>query len=131
MSSPSPPPKRIKFLRGLAEATDFDDDSFDLVVFSFVIHECPQVGAEVTHIGDIATVTQMGDFATLTQIGDFATLTHVGDWPLSHNIEMTMFGPSEPDGPSGSAVWSGSLPGVAAVGTCLRLGLHGNTSMFS
>lgn len=43
MSSANPPAKRIKFLRGLAEATDFDDGAFDLVVFSFVIHECPQV----------------------------------------------------------------------------------------
>jgi hypothetical protein len=44
LSSPDAPAKRIKFLRGLAEATDFDDGTFDLVVFSFVIHECPQVG---------------------------------------------------------------------------------------
>lgn len=43
MSSASPPPKRITFMRGLAEATDFPDASWDLVVFSFVIHECPQV----------------------------------------------------------------------------------------
>lgn len=42
-SSASPPPKRIKFMRGLAESTDFEDAAFDLVVFSFVIHECPQV----------------------------------------------------------------------------------------
>lgn len=43
MSSPNPPAKRIKFLRGIAEATEFEDAAFDLVVFSFVIHECPQV----------------------------------------------------------------------------------------
>jgi hypothetical protein len=30
-------------MRGLAESTDFEDGAFDLVVFSFVIHECPQV----------------------------------------------------------------------------------------
>lgn len=29
-------------MRGLAEATGFDDASFDLLVFSFVMHECPQ-----------------------------------------------------------------------------------------
>jgi hypothetical protein len=43
MAGPSPPPRRIKFVRGLAEDTGFLDASFDCVVFSFVIHECPQV----------------------------------------------------------------------------------------
>eukprot|EP00775_Hariotina_reticulata_P012315 gene12315-12451_t len=34
--------KRIKFMRGLAEATGFQPGSFDMVVFSFIAHECPQ-----------------------------------------------------------------------------------------
>lgn len=29
-------------MRGLAESTGFPAGSFDLVVFSFVAHECPQ-----------------------------------------------------------------------------------------
>lgn len=34
--------KRIKFMRGLAEATGFQPGTFDMVVFSFIAHECPQ-----------------------------------------------------------------------------------------
>lgn len=37
-----PSSKRIKFVRGLAEATGYDDASWDMVVFSFIAHECPQ-----------------------------------------------------------------------------------------
>jgi len=69
MSSPTPPPKRIKFLRGLAEATDFDDASFDLVVFSFVIHECPQVGT--SHKWVVAHCHTSGWWPTVPQHGNY------------------------------------------------------------
>eukprot|EP00195_Chlamydomonas_chlamydogama_P005324 CAMPEP_0202889622 /NCGR_PEP_ID=MMETSP1392-20130828/210_1 /ASSEMBLY_ACC=CAM_ASM_000868 /TAXON_ID=225041 /ORGANISM="Chlamydomonas chlamydogama, Strain SAG 11-48b" /LENGTH=289 /DNA_ID=CAMNT_0049572999 /DNA_START=240 /DNA_END=1109 /DNA_ORIENTATION=- len=35
-------PKRIKYVRGLAEATGLPAASVDMLVFNFVIHECPQ-----------------------------------------------------------------------------------------
>ncbi|KAF6254312.1 S-adenosyl-L-methionine-dependent methyltransferase [Scenedesmus sp. NREL 46B-D3] len=34
--------KRISFERGLAESTGYADGSWDLAVFSFIAHECPQ-----------------------------------------------------------------------------------------
>lgn len=58
-ASGSPAPKRIKFLRGLAEATDFEDAAFDLVVFSFVIHECPQAAIR-SFIKEAARIVKPG-----------------------------------------------------------------------
>jgi ubiquinone/menaquinone biosynthesis C-methylase UbiE len=48
-SDPKPPrsqkpegAKRIRYVHGLAEACGLPDASVDLVVYNFVIHECPE-----------------------------------------------------------------------------------------
>jgi ubiquinone/menaquinone biosynthesis C-methylase UbiE len=82
-----PSAKRIKFVRGLAESTGYADASWDLVVFSFIAHECPQQALR-DFVKEARRIVQKGGVVCFVDL-DPKCVTHAACLPagsLSHLV---------------------------------------------